>query len=267
MLNAVNYEESPANLNQYRALRSSRRLFARNLLGLTGMVTMLVATPVRAAESVLVAAMGGYRKPVLELIEAFRKETGNEAQAAFGHIKQIETQARQNREVVFLIGDKSLLEPTGLFSSFERLGTGRLVLVTSKGKSLSSLDELKNAAFTRVAIPHRTRTVFGGAADECVKRLHLADALAPKLLEVEGVPQVGSYITSGEVDAGFVNKTEALAIAGRTGSVLELPQSCYDPIEISLGTVKDRALTEAQSRFQVFMQGDTARRIMTANGL
>jgi molybdate transport system substrate-binding protein len=61
------------------------------------------------------------------------------------------------------------------------------------------------------------------------------------LLEVEGVPQVGSYITSGEVDAGFVNKTEALAIAGRAGSVLELPQSCYDPIEISLGTVRDRS--------------------------
>ncbi len=101
MLNAVNHDESTADLNQYRARRSSRRFFARNLLGLAGMVTLLVATPVSAAESVLVAAMGGYRKPVLELIEAFRKETGVEAQAAFGHIKQIETQARQNREVVF----------------------------------------------------------------------------------------------------------------------------------------------------------------------
>jgi len=81
------------------------------------------------------------------------------------------------------------------------------------------------------------------------------------------VPQVGSYLSSGEVDAGFVNKTEALALAGRAGPMLELPQSCYDPIEISLGTVRDRALTESQSRFQAFMQGDTARRIMTANGL
>ncbi|MGC4079410.1 MAG: hypothetical protein QM702_20690 [Rubrivivax sp.] len=67
----------------------------------------------------LVAAMGGYRKPVLELVEAFRKETGTGGQAAFGHIKQIETQARQNPDVAFLIGDRNLLEPTGLFSRFD----------------------------------------------------------------------------------------------------------------------------------------------------
>lgn len=266
MLNTVHLEVSPASLNRYRAA-TSRRQFTRNLLGLAGLATLLVATPVRSAETVLIAAMGGYRKPVLELIDAFRKETGIEAQAAFGHIKQIEAQARQNREVAFLIGDKSLLEPTGLFSRFDRLGTGRLVLVSSKSKNLSSLDGLKNSAFSRVAIPHRTRTVFGGAADECIKRLQLVDVLAPKLLEVEGVPQVGSYIATGEVDAGFVNKTEALALVGRTGAVLELPQDCYDPIEISLGTVKDRTLTKAQSRFQVFMQGDIARYIMAANGL
>lgn len=251
----------------YRALHSSRRHFACGLLGLVGLATLLIGTPAKAADTVLVAAMGGYRKPVLELVDAFRKETGIEAQAAFGHIKQIETQARQNREVAFLIGDKSLLEPTGLFSHFDPLGTGRLVLLAAKGKTLSSPDDLKGPAFARIAVAHRTRTVFGGAADVCVKRLHLAGALAPKLLEVEGVPQVGSYISSGEVDAGFVNKTEALALAERVGPALELPQSCYDPIEISLGTLKDRTLTAAQSRFQVFMQGEMARRIMSANGL
>lgn len=131
MLNTVHLEVSPASLNRYRAA-TSRRQFTRNLLGLAGLATLLVATPVRSAETVLIAAMGGYRKPVLELIDAFRKETDIEAQAAFGHIKQIEAQARQNREVAFLIGDKSLLEPTGLFSRFDRLGTGRLVLVSSK---------------------------------------------------------------------------------------------------------------------------------------
>ncbi|MGC4079409.1 MAG: hypothetical protein QM702_20685 [Rubrivivax sp.] len=38
------------------------------------------------------------------------------------------------------------------------------------------------------------------------------------------MPQVGSYVASGEVDAGFVNKTEALAIADRAGPALEMPQ-------------------------------------------
>lgn len=250
-----------------RAQRWSRRLVAASLLGVAGLAMLLSAAPARAADAVLVAAMGGYRKPVLELIEAFRMETGLEVQAAFGHVKQIETQARQNPEVAFLIGDRSLLEPTGLFSRFDRLGTGRLVLVARKGKSLASPDDLKNPAFARIAVAHRTRTVFGAAADTCLKRLGLADELAPKLLEVEGVPQVGSYVASSEVDAGFVNKTEALAIADRSGPSLEMPQSCHDPIEITLGTVRNRTLDDAQKRFQAFMQGDAARGIMAANGL
>lgn len=252
---------------QHQAPHLPRRFFASALLGMAGLAALLASTPAKAADPVLVAAMGGYRKPVLELVQAFRKETGFEAQAAFGHIKQIETQARQNPEVALLIGDKALLEPTGLFSRFDHLGMGRLVLVAGKGKSLTGFDDLKGPAFARIALAHRTRTVFGGAADVCMKRLDLAEVLAPKLLEVEGVPQVGSYIASGEVDAGFVNKTEALAIADRAGPILEMPQTCYEPIEISLGTVKDRTLTAAQSRFQAFLQGDTARRIMTANGL
>jgi molybdate transport system substrate-binding protein len=176
MLNAVNHDESTANLNQYRAFLTAP--LCRNLLGLAAWSRCWSPRPSEPLSQCLFAAMGGYRKPVLELIEAFRKKrvlkrrlhsaTSNRSRPRLGRIGKS-----------FLIGDKSLLEPTGLFSSFDRLGTGRLVLVSSKGKSLSSLDELKNAAFTRVAIPHRTRTVFGRAADECVKRLHLADALAP----------------------------------------------------------------------------------------
>ena len=259
-----------------RALYPIRRLLARGLtrlftvVALAGLVALpaaTAATAAQAADTVLIGAIGGYRKPVLEVIEAFRKETGLGAEAAFGHIKQIETQARQNQEVAFLIGDRKLLEPTGLFSGFERLGMGRLVLVAGKGRQLASLDDLKKPAFGRIALPHRTRTVFGNAAGACLAHMGLADELAAKLLEVDSVPQVGSYVVSGEVDAGFVNKTEALAIADRAGPALELPHACNEPIEISLGTVKDRTLTAAQRRFQAFLQGDVARGIMNANGL
>lgn len=254
--------DTASEARRFKAL-SLRRLVA----GCGAAAALLMGTPSHASDAVLVAAMGGYRKPVLELVAAFNRDTGLNAQAAFGHIKQIETQAAQNPEVSFLIGDRKLLEPTGLFSRFDRLGMGRLVLVAGKGKTLSQPDDLKSTAFGRIAVAHRTRTVFGGAADACLKQLGMAEAVAPKLLEVEGVPQVGSYITSGEVDAGFVNKTEALAIADRSGPSLEMPQSCYEPIEISLGTVKDRPLGDAQKRFQAFLQGDVARGIMTANGL
>lgn len=262
------YDISSLTSTRRSPLAPSRRLFIGDALGLACGAVFLKGTLARAAEdTVLVAAMGGYRKPVLELVEAFRKESGIEVQAAFGHVKQIEIQARQNPEVAFVVGDRSLLEPTGLFRRFDPLGMGRLVLVARKGMALASAEDLVDPVFARIALAHHTRTVFGAAADVCMKRLNLTEVLAPKLIEVEGVPQVGSYITSGEVDADFVNKTQALAIADQAGPSLEMPQECYEPIEISLGTVAERKLTAAQQRFAAFLKSDVAQRIVVSNGL
>ncbi|THU02018.1 molybdate ABC transporter substrate-binding protein [Lampropedia puyangensis] len=243
------------------------RLLSTAALTLHGLCSILLISPAQASDSLTIVSMGGYRKPVLELVDAFKKDTGLSVDAAFGHIKQIETQAAQNPDVTFVIGDKSLLEPTQLIAHFYPLGTGRLTLVTSKGKALSQVEDLSTPTFNRIAIPHSTRTVFGRAASACLKALGLTTTLEPKLVEVEGVPQVGSYLVTGEVDAGFINKTEAIAIADRTGSVIEVPTSCYSPIEISLGTVKNRSLNTTASQFQGFLQSDTARRILDANGL
>ncbi len=63
------------------------------MLAWVGLAALLICPSISAAETVLIAATGGYRKPVLELVEAFRKETGLEAQAEFGHIKQIKHRA------------------------------------------------------------------------------------------------------------------------------------------------------------------------------
>src|SRR5256885_10198090 len=40
----------------------------------------------------------GYRKPVLELLQAFSQATDIRAEASFGNMKQIETQARRSEE-------------------------------------------------------------------------------------------------------------------------------------------------------------------------
>lgn len=44
-----------------------------------------------AADTLLLAAGAGYRKPVLELLQNFTQASGIHAEASFGHMKQIET--------------------------------------------------------------------------------------------------------------------------------------------------------------------------------
>jgi molybdate transport system substrate-binding protein len=95
----------------------------------------------------------------------------------------------------------------------------------------------------------------------------LAQPLADKLLEVATVPQVSTYVATGEVDAGFVNLTEALALEGRIGARLDAPASCYDPIELSAGVVKGRGDSAAARAFIDYLATPAARRVLERHGL
>ena len=220
-----------------------------------------------AADTLLLAAGAGYRKPVLELLQNFSQASSVRAEASFGHMKQIETQARQNPDIGLLIGDKVFLEPMQLAERLVPLGQGRLVLVVARGQTIASLQDLQEPRFERIALPDRVSAVYGKAATTCLQRLGLEQALASKLLEVATVPQVSTYVATGEVDAGFVNLTEALALGERVGARLEAPASCYDPIELSVGVVKGRGDSAAARAFIDYLATPAARQVLERHGL
>jgi molybdate transport system substrate-binding protein len=220
-----------------------------------------------AADTLLLAGGAGYRKPVLELLENFSQASGIHAEASFGNMKQVEAQAQQNPDIAFIVGDKVFLEPMQLADRYLPLGQGRLVLVVARGQAIALLQDLQEPRFKRIALPDRTKAVYGKAATTCLQRLGLAQPLADKLLEVATVPQVSTYVATGEVDAGFVNLTEALALEGRIGARLDAPASCYDPIELSAGVVKGRGDSAAARAFIDYLATPAARRVLERHGL
>lgn len=220
-----------------------------------------------AAGPLTVAAGAGYRKPVLDLIERFQADSCIKVDGVFGNLKQVETQARQNESIVLIVGDRSFLEPTGIAARFHPLGKGRLALIAAPGRNIRSIQELAAPEVRRVGIAHRQSAVFGNAAVTCLKRLGMEAAVTPKLVEVAAVPQVGTYTVTGEVDAGFVNLTEALALEGRIGSRVEMPAACYDPVEIVIGEVAGREIGSAAREFLAFLAGAPARAILERHGL
>ena len=55
---------------------------------------------------------------------------------------------------------------------------------------------------------------------------------------VQTVPQVSSYLITGEADIGFINLTNALAIEDRIGGYILVDDKEYSDIMISLGVIK-----------------------------
>ena len=220
-----------------------------------------------AADGLLLAAGAGYRKPVLELLENFSQASGIRAEASFGNMKQIETQAQQNPEIALIVGDRVFLEPMQLAERYLPLGQGRLVLVVARGQAIASLQDLQEPRFKRIALADRTKAVYGKAATTCLQRLGVEQALAGRVLEVATVPQVSTYVATGEVDAGFVNLTEALALGDRVGTRVDAPASCYDPIEISIGVLKGRGESAGARAFVDYLASPAARSVLERHGL
>ena len=69
-------------------------------------------------------------------------------------------------------------------------------------------------------------------ASEFMQKAGLDGELKDKILAVNGVPQVVTYILSGEVDTGFINQTELNAHKDEFCSFILIDKALYAPANI-----------------------------------
>ena len=219
----------------------SKENFMKKLL-----LISIAAAVAFGGENLLVGAGGGYKKPVTEVIENLKKD-GVQIEGAFANLGQITIQAKEGK-MAAIVGDEAFLKKTDLdIKGYERIGKGALVLVTPKGKQIKDVSELKNLA--KIAIPDSKKAIYGVRTTEFLKNSGLEADLAPKMLPVAGVPQVVAYVTNGEVDAGFINSTEAVARDGEFGSVIYIDEALYSPVFISAAKLPACEGNEACAKF------------------
>lgn len=225
---------------------------------------LIAAAPVHAAD-LLLATGAGYRKPITELMHAFQQETGLTVESSFGNMQQVRAQSEQNPEIAAVIGDRFFLEPMGIAERFVNISHGELMLAVPKGKTIASIQDLKQPAYQRIAIGDAKKTVYGRAASTCLQRENIpADG---RTLEVAMLPQVSSYLLTGEVDAGFINRSEALAHQDKLGSIVPMPADCHDPIDLSLAVLKARPDTPALNAWTRYLASEPAKTILARHGL
>jgi len=85
-----------------------------------------------------------------------------------------------------------------------------------------------------ITLPNPKQTIYGRAAEQWLKAKALWAPLQDKLKIVQTVPQVSAYLTTGQIDAGFLSLTEVLAFKGQLGGYIELRPGAdsYAPIDI-----------------------------------
>ena len=219
------------------------------------------------AGDLIVVAGAGYKRPVLELLERYRALTGQTVVGGFGNMQQISAQAQASADVGLMLGDEAHLRDLPFVASLAPLGVGKLVIAWPKGKAALSVDaDLLAVGVGRIACPDAQKTIYGIAASEWMKNKGLVEALKPKLIEVATVPQVTSYLISAEVDAGFINLTDALGAGDKIGGYRVI-ESGYTTIRIVAGVIKGHENSAQVKGFWTFMNSPDAAAILKAYGM
>jgi molybdate transport system substrate-binding protein len=158
--------------------------------------------------------------------------------------------------------DKGLVDK----SQMTTVLTNELVLVVPKGAAtVNQLSDLAQPSFRHVALGEPQSVPAGGYAKQALTSAKLWDALQPKLVYGKDVRQVLTYVETGNADAGFVYKTDALtskqAVVAQT-----VDAKLYEPVQYPEGIVKETRHMQETKELYDYLQSKEAADVFAGFG-
>lgn len=220
------------------------------------------------ANELKIAVAAGYKKPLLKVIEAYKRSNGANIYGIFGNMKQISVQAKQT-DIAIVIGDKNYLSKKSKlnFTQFEEIGKGKLVLAYSKSVEIKNFNQLTDTNIKKVAMPQPKKTIYGISGETFLKNSGMYKKIKDKLYIVTTIPQVATYLIANEVDAGIMNLTAALANKKKIGGYIEIPQKYYSKISIVAGVLPSCSQNKECQKFIDFLHSKKSKEIFKQYGL
>jgi molybdate transport system substrate-binding protein len=166
--------------------------------------------------------------------------------------------------------DVAALEGHGLLLAGTRVDVARNTLVLVRPRSggafaLAALADLSRPEVGRVAIGNPASVPAGRYARETLAASGLDRALAGKLILAENVRQVLDYVARGEVDAGFVYRTD-VRTEPRVLVVAEIAEGSHAPIVYPAAVVAASRSVSAARAFVLFLRSSEARALFERHG-
>ncbi|MGP1450177.1 MAG: molybdate ABC transporter substrate-binding protein [Wolinella sp.] len=216
-----------------------------------------------------IAGGAGYKRPLQELAMLFESRSGHTVKMMFGNMQQISEQIKASDKVSIFFGDEKFINKLGIqYKESVILGRGILMLVLKNGLNFEPTFELlKSEKIANIGLPHTTNAIYGIAGKEALEKSATMSQVESKLKILQSVPQVSAYLVNGDLDAGFINKTDYLGNKDRLGAVAEVDESLYTPIRIIGVVLSGREQSQEVRAMMEFLKSDEAIGILEKNGL
>ncbi|OPY58552.1 MAG: Molybdate-binding periplasmic protein precursor [Pelotomaculum sp. PtaU1.Bin035] len=150
-------------------------------------------------------------------------------------------------------------------ASHKDLLGNELVLIAGKDSKLTGFEGLTGESVKKISIGTPETVPAGQYAKETLTSLKLWDQLQPKMVLAKDVRQVLTYVESGNVDAGLVYRTDA--IAGKEIKIVAAaPVGSNQPIVYPMAVIMSTKHQKEAEEYAKFLQSDDAVKVFEKYG-
>ena len=139
-----------------------------------------------------------------------------------------------------------------------------LILPSASAQAPKALGDLANASFQRIATGTPATVPVGRYTMAAIEKAGLTAALQPKWIFGESVRQVLNYVARGEVDAGFVYRTDAMIERDKTRIAFTVPTTT--PVTYPIAQVAASRNPALAKDFIAFVRGPSGQDILQRFG-
>jgi molybdate transport system substrate-binding protein len=208
-----------------------------------------------------------------EIAVAYEKESGDKLQLNFGASSMLARQIEEGAPAdLFLSADEAkmdALEKKSLLLTGTRRGllSNLLVIVVATDASANpkSASDLTKAEYRKIALAEPQTVPAGIYAREYLQKLGLWDALKERVVPTESVRAALASVESGNVEAGFVYKTDAL-ISKKVKIAVEISATEGPKISYPMAVLKSSQQPERARKLEEYLAGPAARQVFEKFG-
>jgi molybdate transport system substrate-binding protein len=159
------------------------------------------------------------------------------------------------------------LKEKGMIATHSVLLKNRLVLIVPKSSAveISDFSDLESSSVKRIAVGHPDTVPAGAYAKQTLTHHGVWERVQPKLVFAKDVRQVLTYVESGNADAGFVYKTDALS-SNRVRISLTAAEESHQPIVYPIGVVKATKHPDEAKAFYEWLHTPEAQNVFEQHG-
>jgi molybdate transport system substrate-binding protein len=236
------------------------------------------APPPAPEEPVEVAAAADLAFAFPEIAALYEKTRGERVVFSFGSTGLLERQIAEGAPFDAFaaanasFADDAVKSGACLPDSKTSYATGRIVLLAGSGAAAvpSTLADLVDPRFAKIAIANPEHAPYGRAAKQALERAGVWDRVASRIVYGENVQQTLEFAQSGNADAAIVALSLAPVLPGAGDGGARwtaIPDDLHDRIDqVLVACSHGRAGADAGRRFIAFVSSDAGRGVLRRYG-